>query len=397
MATTEIMPTSNLEAAAPISEKHDGHIGISELITAKHISQPGERRHSYITGLYGVLAIESFIWTYFSTFIPALVSSQTDGPAYQTILRAIFSVPFWNTTLIGNFFIILSLRNVAVTFLEKPTGQSFSGTVVRRMIRMPLIICMASGMATLIFSQIGVEFITQFKNTLPNESISTPAKVYNGLAAVNSLFNFFWITTDFQSQAANAFWPTATLWVQSIIYYQSFTTYFLMIILPFTRPRWHFSGLALFALGSFWMESWGWYSATGLLLADIAVNSQVREEFLQGFEVKDGFRIPYWIFAAIAGAAGIAVKYIFTVIPRLQNSLLVLHPYLDLSENYSASSVAAEGSYARFDDWLLIVGIMLLIELFPRMQKALSSKPLVFLGQRAFSKTPRSRSRVSPC
>lgn len=166
---------------------------------------------------------------------------------------------------------------------------------------------------------------------------------------------------------------------------QSFTTYFLMVILPFTRPRWHLSGLALFALGCFWMQSWGWYSATGLMLADIAMNPEVREEFKQGLKLKGDTRLPYWVFAILSATTGLALKYVFTALPQLKNSMLVLHPFLDLSSSRTTATVAT-GPYPRVDDCLLIIGIVMAVEMFPMLQHILSSKILVWFGKRTFSK-----------
>lgn len=181
--------------------------------------------HLYITGLRGILVIESFVWTFFITFIPTLASptvgsQATPGPVYQDILREILSVPLWNYSFVYNFFIILSMRTIPVTFLQHPTGQTYAASVIRRIVRMVLLICIASGMATGIYSAIGVDFINDFKTRLPNRSIETPTPPYSGVAAANSLFQLFWITGDFANQAANNFWPTATLWVPSIIYFQ---------------------------------------------------------------------------------------------------------------------------------------------------------------------------------
>ena len=188
---------------------------LREVTTANRSGQ-----HLYITGLRGILVVQSFLWTYFHTFLPTLTSKTTPGPVYQDLLREIFSVPLWNDSLIYNFFVILSMRTIAVSFLQNPTGQTYAATVIRRIVRMTLILCIASGLATAIFSQIGVDFINDFKARLPNQTIQTPVKTYDAIAAWNSLFDLFWITTDFFSQAANTFWPTRTLWVPSIIYFQ---------------------------------------------------------------------------------------------------------------------------------------------------------------------------------
>ncbi|KAF2217218.1 hypothetical protein CERZMDRAFT_93270 [Cercospora zeae-maydis SCOH1-5] len=335
------------------------------------------KHHVYITGLRGVLVVQSFFWTYFQTFIPTLVSRDTPGPTYQDVLREILSIPLWNESLIYNFFVILSMRTIAVSFLTNPTGQSYAATIIRRNVRMVVILCAGSGMATLIFSRIGVGFIDDFKQKRPNQSIMTPTTVYDGGAAFNSLFNLFWLTYDHYKQAANMFWPTATLW--------SYTVYFLMVILPFSRPKWHIAGLGLFGLGSFWMAYWGWYSVTGLIFADLATNAKLKAELKSGLRVREDWRLPYAAIAPMLFGVGIAFKYVFIVRPQFVDKLLLLHPYLDLSTRYSPSTVVEAGPYARLDDWFIIVGIMLAVELFDNAQYYLSFKPLVFLGERSFS------------
>lgn len=201
--------------SSPVRPKSSFVTTIKDVVAPKRAT-----RHAYITGLRGILVIQSFVWIYFETFIPTLTSSGTSGPSYQDILRYVLSVPFWNASLIYNFFIILSMRTVGVSFLENPTGQTYAATVIRRTVRIVLAIGIASGISMLLFSQIGTQYITEFKTKLPNQAIQTPSVVYDGGAAIGALFNLFWLTGDWYRQAANAFWPSATLWVPSVIYYQ---------------------------------------------------------------------------------------------------------------------------------------------------------------------------------
>lgn len=160
-----------------------------------------------------------------------------------------------------------------------------------------------------------------------------------------------------------------------------------MGILPFTRPKWHLSGLGLFGLGSFWMGYWGWYSVTGLLFADVAINPTLRQELRLGVKIREDWRVSYAPIALALFAMGIAFKYAFTVRPQFADKLLVLHPYLDISTRYSPSTVVESGPYARLDDWFVIVGILLAIELSARAQHLLTLRPLVYLGERSFSKS----------
>ena len=163
-------------------------------------------------------------------------------------------------------------------------------------------------MAILILSQLGTAYIDQFKTALPNHSVSTPATAQSALVALNSIFDLFWITGDVSEQAANAFWPSGSLWSPSLIYNQGYTVYMLMVLLPFTRASWHPKGLALFALGSFWLESWGWYFATGLLLANVAIDASLNSQLKNGFKVSGETRCPFFIPATITIAAGLAMK-----------------------------------------------------------------------------------------
>lgn len=213
-ATSHIRETYAAEEANP-GPRRETMPAIKQIVTADRTSQ-----HLHLTGLRGILVIESFLWAFFELFIPTLVSETTQGPSYQGFLRRIFSVPLWNADLIHNFFIILSMRTICISFLGNPTGQVYAATVIRRIIRMVVILCIGSGMATLIFTQIGTGYIDNFKAELPNQTVKTPVKAHDAVAALNSLFDLFWITADFYTQAANRSFPSATLWVPSVIYFQ---------------------------------------------------------------------------------------------------------------------------------------------------------------------------------
>lgn len=213
-AVSEVRETYAAEEGNP-RPQHGPIPAAKRLVTVDRTNQ-----HLHLTGLRGILVVESFFWTFFELFIPTLVSDSTSGPEYQSFLRRILSVPLWNADLIHNFFIILSMRTICTSFLENPTGQTYAATVIRRIVRMVVILCIGSGMATLILTQIGTGYIDNFKTQLPNHTVKTPAKAHDAVAAFNSLFDLFWITTDFYTQAANRFFPSATLWVPSIIYFQ---------------------------------------------------------------------------------------------------------------------------------------------------------------------------------
>ena len=165
LATVEKSTSNDSDSTPPSFTKQGVISAVREIATADRTGH-----HIYITGIKGILVIESFIWTYFVTFVPALASptegsQATPGPVYQEFLRKIFSVPLWNYSFIYNFFVILSMRTIPVTFLQNPTGQTYAASVIRRIVRMVLLICIASGIATGIYSAIGVDFINDFKTS----------------------------------------------------------------------------------------------------------------------------------------------------------------------------------------------------------------------------------------
>ncbi|WPH01947.1 Hypothetical protein R9X50_00480100 [Acrodontium crateriforme] len=342
------------------------------------------RSESHLIGLKGIIALQSIAWIYFSTFIPGLVSPDAKVPKYQDAFRVGFSPLLWNDTLISTFFILISMRTVCVTFLKDPDSKSYSGTLLRRIFRGAFLLGVASALATLATSLFGPENIDHFKTLLPNQDIPTPVKAPSALAVFNSIFNLFFLNKGWATQAANTFWPSGTLWVAAVAYYQSWTVYILMVFLPYTRAKWHPQGLTLFALGSFWYASWGWYSATGLLLADFAHNAVLSNCLEEGIKIKGDVKLPTFVVAALMAAAGAALKYAFTILPHYKDALLVLHPFIDLNESITKAQYLEAGPWPRLDDWLFVVGVLLLLEALPILRRLLSIRPLIFIGERAF-------------
>lgn len=352
----------------------------------------------YLYGLRGILAVCGIATVFFQTFVPALAWKDANGPEYQSVLRIIFSPVFWDEHLLTSFYFVLSGYAIALRFLSDPKPSAFAGSIIRRVIRLVIAVGLASGLSSGVFAGQGTTYIEHFIEILPNSHIVAPLVPDNGLVALNAIFNIFWVVTDFYNQAANFFWPTQTLWNLSLIFSQSWTTYFLMVILPYTRPGWHTGALSLFALGSFWICSWGWYSAAALLLADYTTNSQLRLRLEEGITLnkKLDWKLPYTLLAAAMTLAGYAMKFTWAALPQYYNKELVLRPYLHLSERTNISEYAASGPYARVDNFLVIIGVLLLAETCVPIKHFLSSKPLVVLGKRSLSKSETSHTHRTP-
>jgi len=342
---------------------------------------------AYLLGLRGILTILSLLWIFFETFIPTLVSNGTEGPTYQKILRCVFSPVLWNESLIRSFFFALSARSICVRFLKDPKPSAYAGSIIRRIVRLPITLFAACGLVFGIIGSIGTSYIHDFKNVLPNHSIAVPGVPNDALTGLNSIFDLFWVVRSYYYQAANDFWPSQTIWMVSLIYQQSWTVYFLMIILPYTRATWHWQFLALFSLGAFWMDSWGWYDASAVLLADYVINPELRARFDEGLTITDNWKIPYALPGAAMTGVGFAMKYVWTALPQYIDKELVLHPFLDLSENTNRAAFAAADPFARVDNGLVIFGILLLVETTVLLQNLLSARWLVELGKRSLSKS----------
>ena len=357
--------------------------------TASQPPPPDSDKRLYLYGLRGLLAVSGIATVFFQTFVPALAWKDAEGPAYQNVLRVIFSPVFWDEHLLTSFYLILSGYAIALRFLNDPKPSNFAGSIIRRVVRFVVAVGLASGISSGVFAGLGTTYIDRFIAMVPNDNIVPPLVPNNGLTALNSIFNIFWVVTDYYNQAANAFWPTQTLWNLSLIFVQSWTTYFLMVILPYTRPGWHTGALSLFALGSFWVCSWGWYSAAALLLADYTTNAQLKPRLEEGIALnkKLDWKLPYTLLAAVMTIAGFAMKYTWAALPQFYNKELVLRPFLHLSERTNIAEYAESGPYARVDNFLVIMGVLLLAETCVPVKHWLSSKPLVILGKRSLSKS----------
>lgn len=347
-----------------------------------------EDKRPYLYGLRGILTLCSVLTVFFQTFVPALVWEDADGPKYQNVLRIVFSPMVWDEQLICSSFLILSSYSIALRFLHNPTSSAFSGSIIRRVFRMVLVIGPACGITFGLHAGIGTEDIKHFKTILPNPHITAPDVPANALIGLNAIFDIFWAVRDYYTLAANTFWPTHTLWNLSLIFNQSWTTYFLMVILPYCRPTWHSSALELFAIGSFWACSWGWYNAAALLLADYTIVPELRARLEDGVTMRKSWarKVPYVFVAASMIVSGFAMKFAWTVLPQYYDDELILRPFLHLSEKTTIEDYAASDPYPRLDNFLVTFGILLLTERNVLVKRFLSYKPFVLIGKRSLSK-----------
>ncbi|KAI4743065.1 hypothetical protein E4T50_06542 [Aureobasidium sp. EXF-12298] len=344
------------------------------------------QQQDYLYGLRGVLVIESFLWLFLKTFVPAVVTNEVSGPAHQVIVRKIFSVLFWNESLISSFFIILSARSICISFLQEPTAKAFARSLLTRPLRIGIPLAFALAFSISIFSSTSTVYIDVAAQALKNPDLAIPTMPSNAIASFNTIWDVLWIVRDFGKQMANQAFPGATMWAPSLIYSQSYTTYIAMVILPFTRASWHVQAVTMFSIGSFWFNSWGWYSAAGLFVADVSQNHDLRARLGRGIKISESVSFPYWILAILSVAVGLVMKYLWVAaLPQHIRAELALHPSLHLTQGVTTHTFSKDQAYARLDDYLIVVGVLFLFETSRRMRSVFSSRLLVQVGKRSLS------------
>ena len=355
--------------------------------TTSSLSSTRIASQDYLIGLRGILVLQSFLFVFLQVFLPTAVpdSNNEDGPLYQIILRKSFSVTFCNESLIYSWIIFLSARTIALPYLNNTTREVCASSVFRRSVRLWLPTFVAFSIAVAAFTAADTAYITYFFTRTGNISTETPMRPRNFLVYFNSLFDIFWVTRNFSDQAANKVFPSGTLWIVSVLFQQSYTVYLTMVIVPYTRVSWRVKALLLFILTAFWVQSWAWYSVTGLLITDAVLNMDLQVRSRTGFKI-GRFRVPMWPLYAAFILTGVILQFLF----------ISWKPSMRNNEHYGHTGLYTEGMLndeqdfdqplARVDNYFFMLGAMLLIETYDMPQSVLRSKPFVALGRRSFSK-----------
>jgi hypothetical protein len=331
--------------------------------------------------------LPSFLFVFFQTFLPAAVpdSKNVDGPTYQVVLRKSFSVLFANEALIFSWIIFLSARTICLPYLVDNIREVCASSVFRRSIRLWIPTFVAFSIAALAFNISSTNYITEFMDSTGNISTYTPMPLRNFLIFFNSLFDIFWVTKSYNDQAANKAFPSGTLWIVSVLFQQSYTVYITMVIVPCTRKSWRVKAMLAFILAAFWVQSWAWYSVTGLLVADAVLNMDLQYRSRKGFRV-GSFNVPLWPLYATMVFTGVLLQFLFiSWNSNKRTDELYGHTGL-YTDGMLNQNVDVEQPMARVDNYLIILGTSLLIETFEWPRKVLRSRAFVELGKRSFSK-----------
>ena len=354
---------------------------------------PAVEGQEYLMGFRGLLVIECFLWTFLTTFAPNTVKDATitvDGPLWQIILRKTLSVLFWNGTLIYSFFLFLSARSLAIPFFKNPSRLVISGALVRRGIRLIIPTAVSLAIITTAFASLGTAYIDDFRVLTNNNAFATPYFLRNAFVWFNSVYQLFWVSNGFFPQSGNFAFPSQVLWIVNLIYQQSFTVFTLMVIVPYTRSAWRVKMAFPFVLTAWWVQSWAWYTVTGLLFADMVMNMNFKEKAKRGVPVpftQGKFRLPTWIPALVIMAAGLVMQYLWTAWrPGMVLDELVYHVNMYRNTELN-TAIDPREPQARNDNYLFILGFWILFETFDALQNFFRNPVLVYLGRRSLSES----------
>jgi hypothetical protein len=244
-------------------------------------------------------------------------------------------------------------------------------------------------MVKLVFSETYLHDIFQFQAATGNTSMAVPYFIPNAFAYFNSVFDLFWTTRDYSAQAGSTAFPSQTLWIVNAIYQQSYTVYVTMIIIPYTRNKWRVQGSFFFILTAWWVQSWAWFSITGLILADMVMNMDFKAKAQRGIPIwRTSKRCPTWIPATALLCSGLLMQYLWTAWrPDLANEEYMIHtgmyytPGLNLEDD-------GRHPQARDDNYLFLLGFFVLLESSDMLQYVFSNPLFTYLGRRSLSKSP---------
>ena len=349
-----------------------------------------QQEWGHLLGLRGFLVIRSFLWVFLQTFVPLAVKdfANTSGPAYEKVLRQSLSALFWNDSLIYSSFIFLSARTICLPYLENPSKTAVASAVFRRGLRLWFPVATSLAIVKILSSTIGTSHLDLYKRTTNNLTLEVPYEIPNALAYFNSVFNLFWTNKKFFSQSGNTAFPSQTLWIINVIYSQSYTVYLTMIITPYTRNPWRAKAYLCFILSAWWVQSWAWYSITGLLLTDAVINMRYAEKAKHGMKIWGTIRCHIWIASIVLMAAGLAMQFLWIDWrPQYKNKELLAHAARYDSGGLN-TDIDPKEPPARDDDYLLIVGFHLLLECSTLVQKIFRNPFFRYLGRRSLSKLP---------
>lgn len=257
-----------------------------------------------------------------------------------------------------------------------------ASSIFKRPFRFLPPVVFAMSIAALLNHKGGYDAIAELRVVGKNGLTGLPYQYKTVLAWLNAMFNVFWFQDALQAGVLAH--PGAQLWVVTTCYNESYTIYMTMLLLPYMTRYWRVQLLVLFILAAWWLNSWAWYSVTGLILAD---NVQYIRAWGTQFWIVDlnhskiKFHVPYWSVPMSMVIISTFIKYFYaTLRPDLYNNEYSAHTSTYLVGGTIKGYVDYSRPNQRVDNYFFVLGSLLLIEMSPRAQKFFSNGVLQYIG-----------------
>lgn len=362
------------------------------------VGRKRSNRITYIEGLRGLVGLQTLLWIFFRIFAPAVVTDRDiDGtfpadftktcPNWQNILRKVFSPLMWNGSLQATMFIIIMGRVGMHTFFERRNGLSLAGPGFRRPFRLLMPLAMALALTSVLAVTGSFKHASAMADALNND-LAHPPKVWaSTVEYINTLVAYFFTPYAYTTSVASSYIPpSGIMWFTSVVFQQTYVIMVYAWLMPFTVFRWKNIGLISLTLLSAWMGRWSWYTLTGLGIAEYSiVYRQILPEHGIPLNSEKTKFLNAKLIPVIFVFLGVLFKYLWiSILPADYYSEVVGHINLNtgmLNHNFDVNNIA----YPRWDDWFLCTGLLVLVELSPRLQRFFSSRFLTYLGRLSFS------------
>lgn len=204
----------------------------------------------------------------------------------------------------------------------------------------------------------------------------------------NSLVAFFFAQYDFSyyDRAFAFIQPAGVAWIIPVVFQQTYTLTTLAYILPYTRLQAKVLGYGGFGLICYWVGSWAWYSITGLCICEFAtVYAQVTPSSfpLRWKQGRTLCRVPLWVPFIAIFFIGVLQKYLWMAFPSFRDHEYVAHTDI-LTAGLIRDLNSGTTPFPRIDDWMVVTGLLLTVEVLPSLQSVLDNAVLKHIARLSF-------------
>ena len=259
--------------------------------------------------------------------------------------------------------LIILLLDLFAAFLERRNSISLAGAVFRRSIRLAIPVAFTLAIVLVLNVTSSFSNASTLAASLSNPIAQPPAPWSSTLQYIDALTTYL-----FDNSGTLISTPVEFIPLPGIVafltrcFIQSFSVYTFAVLLPYTRTNYKFGIGAILTVWAWWIDSWAWYSLTGLLIAEAVVvydfSALASAPIFSKWK-----RIQVWMPFALSLALGVTLKYLWaTAFPSRRVDELVAH--VNITTGYILTDPQQfQVLRPRLDDYFVATGILGLIEL----------------------------------